>query len=52
MATQISGNYYFTAYNKPLNNSTLSQPYSQYPSAYKRTIGYCILIPAEFVKDH
>ena len=37
MATQISGNYYScTAYNKHLNNSTKSQPYLQYPSAYKK----------------
>ena len=41
MATQMSANvrkpYSYTAYNKTLNNSTLSQPYLQYPSAYKKT---------------
>ena len=41
MATQISANfrkvYSCTAYNKTLSNSTKSQPYLQYPSAYKKT---------------
>ena len=41
MATQISPNfrkvYSCTAYNKTLSNSTKSQPYLQYPSAYKKT---------------